>query len=142
MDKKEGFTLVELLAVIVVLGVIITFATPAVLNILVSAENNTYEENRRNALDGALTYGLREFNLTVCAEGFVPTDVNSTSTPGCLRKVTIKELKDKGYIEDNKGNCNEDAIIIVYNEYKNNNSGLDVGEYKTFAPIGICGESE
>ena len=140
MNRNKGFTLVELLAVIVILSILIVFAVPSVLNALVSARNQTHEENRRNVLDGALAYGLRELDLTVCAKNFKPTNVNSTSTPGCLAKVTIKELKDKAYITDNKNNCKEDAIILIYNEYKNNNSGLDVGEYKVFAPQGICGE--
>ena len=142
MNKNRGFSLVELLAVIVVLGLIITFATPAVLNILSSAQTNIYDKDRETALDGALTYALRDLDLTVCVEGFTPTSVDSTSTPGCTSKVTVKELKDKGYIEDPKKNCTEDAVILIYNEYKYNNSGLDVGEYKVFAPIGICGESE
>ena len=89
MNNKKGFSLVELIAVIVILGVIITFAAPSVLNVLTSSQAKTREENRRVILDGALTYGLRELDLTVCAEGFKPTSVDSTSTSGCLKKVTI-----------------------------------------------------
>lgn len=151
MNKNKGFTLVELLAVIVVIGLLVTFVTPSVLNILESARNSTHEEDRRNVLDGALTYALsnRNMNLTVCEKGFTPTDINSTSTPGCTSKVTIKELKDKGYITDSKKHCDEEAVILIYNEYKtkdlegdpdSDSDDLVYGEYKVYAPKGICGE--
>ena len=40
MNSKKGFTLMELLAVIVILGIIATIATPVVLNIINSSKSN------------------------------------------------------------------------------------------------------
>ena len=42
MKSKKGFTLVELLAVIVILGVIMIIAIPSVLNTLESSRKSTF----------------------------------------------------------------------------------------------------
>lgn len=44
MKKKNGFTLVELLAVIVVLAIILVLAVPSVLDTLASARRTTFQE--------------------------------------------------------------------------------------------------
>ena len=45
MRKRKGFTLVELLAVIVVLAIISLIATPVVLNIIESAKKGSAEQS-------------------------------------------------------------------------------------------------
>ena len=44
MDKRKGFTLVELLAVIVILAIIMIIAIPSVLDTLDTARKKTFIE--------------------------------------------------------------------------------------------------
>ena len=137
MKRKNGFTLVELLAVIVLLGILITVAVPAVLRSLEGAVEETDKKAREYAMDAALTYGISKLKLPSCANGFVPTNESSTSNAGCLKKVTVKFLKDNAYFTDNAENCKENAEILIYNYYLDN--GVDkVNEYRVWAPDDIC----
>ena len=138
--KQKGFTLVELLAVIAILGLIITVASTAVINILDSTNEKINEQNRKTVIDGALTYALRELNTEVCSEGFTPKSINDKDphNKNCLTKITIEELKDKAYISNDTKHCNKDAFLLIYNSYSRKVNELDIGEYKVFAPEDIC----
>ncbi|PIC80625.1 Tfp assembly type protein [Sporosarcina sp. P18a] len=84
MQKKlnqKGLTLVELLAVIVILGIIAAIAVPAIGNIIENTKYNAVKSDALNALSAA--------NL-LYAE-----DQNA-------KDVTVKTLVDGGYL-DNKG---------------------------------------
>ena len=50
MKNKKGFTLVELLAVIVILGILLLIAVPAVQNIIENSRNKAFESNAKLAL--------------------------------------------------------------------------------------------
>ena len=57
--KRKGFTLVELLAVIVVLAILVTVATPNVLGILRKQKDNTTDIVVTNLKDAAIMMKLR-----------------------------------------------------------------------------------
>ena len=57
-NKEDGFTLVELLGVIVILGLIIAIAVPALGNILTKAETTTDKATEALVLDAAKIYEL------------------------------------------------------------------------------------
>ena len=53
MNKKKGFTLVELLAVIVILAIIALIATPIILNVISDAKKQAALESFKGYIDGA-----------------------------------------------------------------------------------------
>lgn len=90
--NKKGFTLAELLGVIVVLSIIVSIAGISVVSIMNKAKNKTYDEMNDNLKDAAKTCYLDN--------ELVDTNCN-----------TVEKLKNKGYFEDNKGYC--DAVTKI-----------------------------
>lgn len=85
-NKEDGFTLVELLGVIVILGLIIAIAVPALGNIFDSAKTNTDAATKALVIDAAKIYEL---------------DGNKIDA---TKGITDTELFDAGYLDaDPKG---------------------------------------
>lgn len=93
MKTKNGFTLVELLAVIVLLSIVITIAVPGVMGISNKIKINMYCEKIEFIEQAAKTYG---------------DDILDSLTATGLN-VTVKQLVDKGYLKKDQ----DDAPIII-----------------------------
>ena len=87
--NKNGFTLVELLAVIVVLAVIMLLAVNAVLPQMNKARKNAFVTEAESVINAASSY-----YQTMILTG---EDDNMTATGGC---VSVEKLKG-GYLEKN-----------------------------------------
>lgn len=81
---KKGFTLVELLAVIVLLGMVLFITVPIVTNILGSARSSLDNEQKEMIVMAARNWGV--VNASSNTKGYV----------------TIKELQTSGYLSDSK----------------------------------------
>ena len=86
MDKEEGFTLVELLAVIVILGIIVAIAIPAIGNVIGESRDKATEAEQELVVDAARLY------VTTNLEGQVDNN----------QKISVYTLIDKGYLEELK----------------------------------------
>lgn len=84
--KKQAFTLVELLAVIVILGILATIAVPTIVGLISSSKENTLEEQKNTIIDAAERWG---------------TD-NIRSLPDESCDVSIEFLKEEGYLDSDK----------------------------------------
>lgn len=139
--KNSGFTLVELLAVIVILSVIITLASSGVIAVMNKSRKNMAREVRSNLEEVALSYALENYHLEKCSLSFSNeiyvdkniSNLNDSNNANCFKRVTVEEVKKAELFEDNRGFCNLDDIVIVYRY----NDGVN-SEYKTYISENAC----
>ena len=106
MEKlnKKGFTLVELIATIVVLALVVSISAYAITNIINSAKEKNYELLIKNIKDASETY-YQECKYS---------DITCNDT------VTLQYLVDYGYL---KGNGTGDDKMEIVNPKDNINIG-------------------
>lgn len=137
--KNSGFTLVELLAVVIILAIVITIASSAVFSVMNKSRKNMASEVRSNLAESALTYALENIHLSLCTpefskEVYVNKNIaNLASNTSCIKKVTVGKLIDEGIFEDKRGFCNREDEVIIYRYNDGANS-----EYKTYVSENIC----
>ena len=87
-QNQKGFTLVELLAVIVILGVIAAIAVPAIGNVIDHSKTDALAQTEKLIIDAADTYLLQaklQANGTTTIPN--PLTVNDLFTAGFLKSV-------------------------------------------------------
>lgn len=126
--RNKGFTLVELLAVIVVLAVLIGIVTTSVAKYINQSRNSAKNINLDNLKDAAISYVLDNKSVKIansCAyDSGLKVDINNyqsinnpcKGTANYYVLVTIKDLKDKAYFDDVSSNCEETAQVLVYKQ--------------------------
>lgn len=145
MKKKDGFTLVELLAVIVLLGIIMTIAIPNALKLGGNVKEQTYVTKIELIEKSAQSYG--QSNISSIKSGMSPgsttaytckfdyddndditkaewmpassSPANDTNTFPCI-KVTIDDLAKSNSLDyDNKSNCGDSCTEEEKKYYDN-----------------------
>ena len=116
MEKlnKKGFTLVELIATIVVLALVVSISAYAITNIINSAKEKNYELLIKNIKDASETY------YQECKYKY-----SNNSGITCNDTVTLQELVNYGYL---KGNGTEDNEIDNKMKIVNPKNNKDIGE--------------
>ena len=95
-NKEDGFTLVELLGVIVILGIILAIAIPGIGTIVDNARTKTAEQQELLVIDAAKLY-------------FVEKDVE---------EVTVEDLISAGFLEKNDDFNKNAKVTVSSGEYK------------------------
>lgn len=89
MDKnKKGFTLVEILGVMVLLGLIALIIIPLVDKHIVEAREKAYQTQINNIILGAKSWAVDN-----PLSEFLPTD------EGDIEEITLGDLMEEGYVE-------------------------------------------
>ncbi|MGE5456463.1 MAG: type II secretion system protein [Ignavibacteriales bacterium] len=104
---KKAFTLVELLAVIVILGIIGTIAIPTITDTIKSSKQKLYETQVEEIEDTARKWGIEHINALSETEK-VYLSVQDLINNGMLQQRSLKDPRTK---EDMNG-----CIVIEYNQ--------------------------
>ncbi len=113
--NKRGFTVVELLVVLVILGILITLAYISVSKYLNQARSTTYEDFEKNITSGVTNYLIDH-------TGSIPNEGESLV-------VDVEKLVCEGYIDnlqdprESSKTCNLESYAIVK---RNNNTGYNM----------------
>ena len=101
--NRKGFTMVELLAAIAIMGILATIAIVSVSSVLDNAEEKHYETQEKNMIMAAQSYAQDNRNI-------LPKAVGDTRT------ITLQELQKAKYIgkvvDRSKKNCDEGSVTI------------------------------
>jgi len=89
---KRGFTLIELVAVIFLLGMILIIVVPIINDNLMESKSNLSTEQIRQIESAARQWGVD--NLSI--QESKPVDMNGNE----VSEVTIRTLQTKGYLDD------------------------------------------
>lgn len=119
--KNKGFTIVELLAVIVVLAILILVAVPNITGIIQSSSNQANTIMEDNLKEAAILYaqstkgiGIKDCSVVVNKGNYE----DQKDQAKCLTGIKVMELIGKGMFSDAKGNCDANAIVYYYNYKK------------------------
>ena len=88
MLKKKGFTLIEILAVIVILGVLAVLVVPSLIGIINDSKERAYELQIKTIETAAKDY-ITEHGLTI----------NELENVGGTYTMSLQELIGLGYLE-------------------------------------------
>ncbi len=125
MKKKNAFTLIELLAVIVVLAIIALIATPIVMNTIKNAKKGAAERSADSYVKQVETTVATERLEGNILEGeyIVQSDGNLCPVSGCG-----EDDKDKIIVEM-EGNKPTSGTITISNGEVENSSTMTIGDY-------------
>ena len=104
--KKNGFTLIEILAVIIILGIITSIVTINVLGIRNNSFEDLLETKKQNLESAAIIYGQehQEELTEKCT-------IDNYESNNCLT-VTVKELLDGNYFNSTEKNSSGEIDLI------------------------------
>lgn len=112
IKNEKGLSLVELLAVIVILGIVAAIAIPAIGNIIENSRYNAVKADGINVINAAQLYYIDN-------PAGVAGTTGENSTPGTTETVTVKQLKDGKYLED-AGSIGDTATVTRAQPHKLN----------------------
>lgn len=134
MKNNKGFTLIEILAVIIILGILLIIAVPAVSESIMDSRKSTFAESGIKYIDAAIdeinafTYRIKDTETTY----YIPTSClntdKNTETPfGTLEEsyvvVSANNDEDRNYFYTGRDSSNH-AILLTNRELLSKDSVL------------------
>ncbi len=137
MNNKNGFTLVEILAVIAIIGVLIIISLPSLMEIFKDASNNSMTIQENEIVDASKLF-LEDYCIHPLGDNICSDYSKDVSEPN-LKYVCLSTLQDKGYMDPVAvGNGTSCSGFVVYNkeadskQYSNHKAYIECGSaYQT-----------
>ncbi len=138
-QNKKGFTLIELMAVIVIMSVVITIAATSTISIMNRTKQQTTKEMQQNLQDAAISYVLANVHLKKCSVSFssemlAKNLAHLSSNSDCAKQITVNTLINEGFFEDKKGYCKKEDSVVVYRSVDSQQNS----EYKSYVDEKVC----
>ena len=132
---KNGFTLVELLAVLAVLAVLAIIGGTSVFGILGKVRQKTLDESLASLKEVGISYiEQKKVYLDSCTSDFNPAYPTAKSENNdCYQSVSLQEIMNAGLFEAGNLKCHPEKRIIVYRVKSGNYT-----DFKTYLPDNIC----
>ena len=112
MKNKNGFTMIELLAVLVVLAVITAITVPVINNALKSSRESSYDRQLNTIIDGAKSYGAK--------------NIGNLPSSGESKTITLRDLKDEGFVAEDITNPETKKLLADTMEIEISNNNGDI----------------
>ena len=142
LNKEEGFTLIELMVVVLIIAILIAIAIPTFLGARKRAQDKQAQSNIRNALTAEKTFYVDKQVYTDTATDLTPIEssLDFTGTDAATHQVK-PTLEDSAVAGDHQGVCLESksksgtsfALVDI-------TSGTNAGDYYKSDPAGgtVC----
>lgn len=128
-NNKKGFTLVELLAVIVILGVLLLIAVPAVSNIIDSSKKKSFESAAKLMIENVETVALMEkttgTTLTACKIKIADIDIERGSKGTSPSGYISVDTSGKGTIKYTDGTFTTEGTLSALSTTKSGTAIAD-----------------
>ncbi len=133
--KKQGFTLAELIGVIVILALICLVSVPAIASVLKTNKKSLCETQLDNVLEAARNYASENLLAMPAKDGE-------------LKIITIQDLIDNGFIDENienpvtKENFDTEIEITIKKVGKKLEFSFGTDDEENAAVYNLCIEEE
>ncbi len=134
--KRNGFTLIEVLSVVALLGILALVAGSSIFSVMENERNKLLEEQIANLGDSALSFAIQKrYFFDVCPEGFDPKNPTTSLKNKCYREITVSQILESELFENKNDLCSDEDVgpIIVYKEKSGKSSVL-----KSYVPEEMC----
>ncbi len=126
MKNNKGFTLVEILAVVVILSLLVVIAYPQINNALSASKNSLNNFQKKGLQDASERLILEVLNCDLRSETYNALNMNSTLLCNDMQnriinhtiETTVQKLVANKYFEDVDGHCTGNIKITTDNNYK------------------------
>jgi type IV pilus assembly protein PilA len=113
--RSEGFTLVELMVVVLIIGILVAIAVPVFLNAASNAETKSCQANQRTIEEAVTTYQSTSGNTYAAAASLLTSGSASATllVPTYIKSCPICPTSKSSYVMDASGNITGDGGTVA-----------------------------